>query len=241
MNRDKRPSLHEGQHHAGSVSAGNPSVVDIVSTQLRDAILRGVYAQNGQLNQDEIAAWVGASRVPVREALKRLEAEGLVTQRPRRGYVVTPLDINDIEDAFFLRATIEERAGYLAAQNRTQADVDELERILLAGESIDKEGDAFDPDRSTSINSHFHETLFRCSGRPYLIRIMTVQRNLIAMYVRIGGVVARDAARTKREHRRIFEAFRDGDAELTAAECRAHVEHSARLLVEELKRRRDAE
>lgn len=221
------------------VQGGASSVVDIVSTQLRDAILRGVYAQNSPLNQDEIANWVGASRVPVREALKRLEAEGLVTQRPRRGYIVTPLDINDIEDAFFLRAAVEERAGYLAAQNRQQADIDELEQIVLLGESIDLEGQPFDADRSAGINSRFHETLFRCSGRPYLIRIMTVQRNLIAMYVRIGGVVARDATRTKREHRRIFEAFRDGNAELTAAECRGHVEHSAKLLVEELKRRRD--
>jgi DNA-binding GntR family transcriptional regulator len=221
------------------VKGGASSVVDIVSTQLRDAILRGVYAQNSPLNQDEIANWVGASRVPVREALKRLEAEGLVTQRPRRGYIVTPLDINDIEDAFFLRAAIEERAGYLAAQNRQQADIDELEQIVLLGESIDQEGQPFDADRSAGINSRFHETLFRCSGRPYLIRIMTVQRNLIAMYVRIGGVVARDATRTKREHRRIFEAFRDGNAELTAAECRCHVEHSARLLIGELKRRRE--
>lgn len=238
MSTDKLIATPERQVLFNPVKVGSPSVVDIVSTQLRDAILRGVYAQDSQLNQDDIAAWVGVSRVPVREALKRLEAEGLVTQRPRRGYIVTPLDINDIEDAFFLRATIEERAGYLAAKNRQRVDIDELEQIVLAGESIDQEGQPFDPDRSAAINTRFHETLFRCSGRPYLIRIMTVQRNLIAMYVRIGGVVARDATRTKREHRRIFEAFRDGNAELTAAECRGHVEHSARLLVEELRRRR---
>lgn len=239
MSRDPLFAAHGHGMPFSQVKEGASSVVDIVSTQLRDAILRGVYAQNSPLNQDEIANWVGASRVPVREALKRLEAEGLVTQRPRRGYIVTPLDINDIEDAFFLRAAIEERAGYLAAQNRQQADIDELEQIVLLGESIDQEGQPFDADRSAGINSRFHETLFRCSGRPYLIRIMTVQRNLIAMYVRIGGVVARDATRTKREHRRIFEAFRNGNAELTAAECRGHVEHSAKLLVEELKRRRD--
>jgi len=239
MSRDTLFVSHDNGMPLRLTKSGSPSVVDIVSTQLRDAILRGVYAQDSQLNQDEIATWVGASRVPVREALKRLEAEGLVTQRPRRGYIVTPLNIDDIEDAFFLRAAIEERAGYLAAQNRQQADIKELEQIVLAGESIDKEGQPFDPDRSAGVNNRFHDTLFRCSGRPYLIRLMTVQRNLIAMYVRIGGMVARDATRTKREHRRIFEAFRDGNAELTAAECRCHVEHSAKLLIDELKRRRE--
>lgn len=98
----------------------------IAYQQVRDAILSGAYAAGQPLGQVEIAGRIDHRRVPLREALQRLEAEGLVMLRPRRGYVVTSLDPEEIRDIFDIRMILEERAGYLATLKATPEDVAEV-------------------------------------------------------------------------------------------------------------------
>ena len=87
--------------------------------------------QAGQpMRQEEIARQLGVSRLPVREALNRLATEGLVELKPRRGFFVTSLDADEIEDIFDMRALLESRAGKLATERRTLADSDALDTIV---------------------------------------------------------------------------------------------------------------
>jgi len=218
-----------------------PSLVDHCYIQMRDAILKGTWKPNGTLHQEDIAEWLGASRVPVREALKRLEGEGLVVQRPRRGYVVTPLEVDDIEDAFYVRAALEERAGQLAALNRTAEDIEAVEVFVIEGERRKpiRLSEAGDPLFS-ELNLNFHSCLFQTSGRVYLTRLMAAQRNIVALYINVGRLVNASKDRVEEEHRDIFEAFKRGDAQACGQHCRLHVEHTGRLLLEELRRRREA-
>src|SRR5688500_15689005 len=92
------------------------SLPDLAYDHLRDAILTGEFKDGADLPQEEIAARLGVSRLPVREALRRLDAEGLVVLRPRRGYVVASLDPEEIEDVLDLQAHLESLAGHAATR-----------------------------------------------------------------------------------------------------------------------------
>jgi DNA-binding GntR family transcriptional regulator len=198
-----------------------PSLAEIAYRQVRDAILSGAFAAGHALGQEEIALQIGTSRVPLREALKRLEAEGLVIHRPRRGYVVTSLDPDEITDIFDIRMMLEERAGYLATLRATPDDVQELRERLYAMDGIPTTG----PDeilRFVEANRAFHDRLYVGSGRPQLCRLMAVLRTNVERYIRIGTLVAGDQARVKDEHFQIFDAFRRGNAQEVGRLCREH-------------------
>jgi DNA-binding GntR family transcriptional regulator len=213
-----------------------PSLAEIAYRQVRDAILSGAFSAGHPLGQEEIALQIGTSRVPLREALKRLEAEGLVIHRPRRGYVVTSLDPEEITDIFDIRMLLEERAGYLATLRATPEDVAELKERLYAMDGIS----TAEPDqilRFVEANRAFHDRLYLGSGRPQLCRLMAVLRTNVERYIRIGTLVAGDQTRVKDEHFQIFDAFRRGNAKEVGRLCREHCETTrdrllARLAVE---------
>src|SRR3954465_1245687 len=107
-----------------------PSLPELAYGHLREAILDGGLEAGAPLRQEEIAARLGFSRLPIREALRRLEAEGLAVLRPRRGYVVASLNRDEIDDVLDLQAALEARAGYAATLRRTDAVTKELEACL---------------------------------------------------------------------------------------------------------------
>jgi len=198
-----------------------PSLAEIAYRQVRDAILSGAFPAGHALGQEEIALQIGTSRVPLREALKRLEAEGLVIHRPRRGYVVTSLDPEEITDIFDIRMMLEERAGFLATQRATPDDVAELRELLYAmdGISTTEPGEIL---RFVEANRAFHDRLYVGSGRTQLCRLMAVLRTNVERYIRIGTLVAGDQTRVKDEHFQIFDAFRRGNAQEVGRLCREH-------------------
>ena len=112
------------------------SLPDIVYDHLREEILSGRIGPGEPIRQEHLAARLGVSRAPVREALKALEGEGLIIFRPRRGYLVTALDPDEIEEIFEIRALLEERGGTLAAKFRTQEDIEAVGDLLEQMEAI---------------------------------------------------------------------------------------------------------
>lgn len=199
------------------------SLPEFAYAHLRRGILTGKYEEGMPLRQEDLASQLGISRLPVREALGRLEAEGLVLQRPRRGYVVASLAPDEIEDIFDIRAMLEERAGYLATLRRTQQDVAEVE--ALAGEMdalVIRQ--ASDLDRFAQQNYAFHARLFEASGRVQLCRTMIVLRNSVERYIRVSARVAENLDRAKAEHHEIVDAFRRGDADTVGRLSRQHCE-----------------
>src|SRR5262249_25779707 len=211
---------------------------DAVYTRLRDTILAGAIEAGAPLRQEEVAQGLGVSRVPVREALKRLEAEGLVAQRPRRGYVVAALDPEAIEDIFDIRMMLEERAGFLATLRRTRADIDAMERLLRAMDGMSIKN-AADVHLFAERNRAFHNRLNETSGRAHLCRVLLVLRNNVERFIRVGALIAGNIEHVQTEHHAIVDAFRRGDAEEVGRLCREHCRHTCERLVARLRQERE--
>lgn len=199
------------------------SLPEFAYAYLRRGILTGKYEGGAPLRQEDLAGQLGISRLPVREALGRLEAEGLVLQRPRRGFFVASLEPDEIEDIFDIRAMLEERAGYLATLRRTQNDVAEVEALANDMDAL-VIGTASDIDLFAQRNYAFHARLFEASGRTQLCRTMIVLRNSVERYIRVSARVADNLDRAKAEHHQIVDAFRRGDAETVGRLSRQHCE-----------------
>jgi DNA-binding GntR family transcriptional regulator len=214
-----------------------PSLTDVAYGWLHDGIVAGRIAAGSSLRQEEIAAKLGISRLPVREALRRLEVEGLVLLRPRRGYTVASLNREEFEEVYDLRAILEERAGYCAALHRRPEDIESVEAALTAFDAAIN-GGAVELTDFGQHNSDFHARLFAAGGQPHLTRLLRVLRPSVERYARMGASFADDLSESRAEHHRIFDAFRDGDAARCAQLCREHCERIKQRMIEYVSRQR---
>jgi DNA-binding GntR family transcriptional regulator len=206
------------------------SLPDLVYDHLRELILSGKLDFGAPLRQEEIAARLGISRLPVREALRRLDSEGLAALRPRRGYVVAAFNRSEIEEIFEIQTMLEERAGYVATQRRTADDIEAVEACLARLDAIAGRT-PLDIAAFGRANSEFHERLFASSGLSYYARVLVMLRNSVERYARMGAGMLGDLSSSQREHRRIEKAFRAGDASEVARLCRRHRENTCRRLL----------
>lgn len=135
---------------------------DEVASYLRAEIMTGSLRPGTFIRLDETAAALGVSITPVREALRTLRGEGMVQLEPHRGHVVVPMTRGDIEDIFWLQATIAEKLAASAVRRITDAQIDELERLTeaLADAVADR-----DPEQVTSAEFAFHRAFNHASGR----------------------------------------------------------------------------
>lgn len=208
------------------------SASDQVLKILKDAIVRGVLPVGEVLRQDEIATRFGVSKIPVREALKRLEAEGLVAFTQNRGAVVASLSVEEIEEYMEIRAMLEEKAARLAAPRITDASLNQAERTLqryVAESNISHWGE---------LNWEFHSTLYADAGRPTLLAFIRSIHDKVERYVRFLLSHPDEMPNTQREHRAILDAFRRRDPDEAARLTRAHVLDAGTSLVHHLKQDR---
>lgn len=197
---------------------------------LREAILSGRCAGGARLNLDEIARAVGASRMPVREAIRQLAAEGFVTIRPNRGVVVTELTAEDIVELFETRAVLEGLAARVAA---TRMDADALAELeMLLGRMERSRGT---PAAWLRSHDEFHGTICRWSGRQRLVEQTTLHRRRVEPYLRVHVGVYDPPELGGSEHSTLIEALRGGDPARAEAAMRHHVELGAAYVVDVLK------
>lgn len=209
------------------------SLPEIVYDRLRRGILIGEYPPGQPLRQDDLATKLGTSRVPLREAMRRLETEGLVVLRPRRGYAVSSLEVDEIHDIFELRAEIEQYAGRIAAETRTAADISFMEAAVASMDGISVKTPQ-KVEKWLDANADFHARLIASTRRRHLTRIAQMLRDLVEPFIRIEVSLTKDVAQAQNEHHAILEALREGDAELLGRLCRQHCEHTARRLIDAL-------
>jgi len=198
-----------------------PSLPELAYEHLRDSILKGSLEAGAPLRQEEIAARLGISRLPIREALRRLESEGLAMLRPRRGYVVASLNRDEIDDVLDLQATLEARAGHAATLRPDEAVARELEHCLAQLDRITSRSPV-DVDAFAELNLKFHDTLFESSGRPFLCRTLRLLRANAERYARVAAGVLIDLRQSQAEHRAILVAYKAGDAAKVAELCWEH-------------------
>ncbi|MBI4264438.1 MAG: GntR family transcriptional regulator [Acidobacteria bacterium] len=204
---------------SGRRKAGSESLSASVYGRLRDAILSGEYRPGARLNEDEIARRFRVSRTPLRDALKQLELEGLVTRTRYQGVSVKRLSPDEILELLDLREVLEGLAARLAAEHMSDADREKLQAIFAEAEELNRTGEyASYLDRATQ----FHELLVDSSGSEQLSRFM---RN---MYDRIRLVRSRTiylpgrARNSLNEHRELLAALvaRDPDRAETVNRAR---------------------
>lgn len=201
------------------------SAADIVYEALRRAIIEGDLAEGENLRQEEIAQMFNVSRIPVREALSRLEQNGLITTQRYKGAVVAGLSIEEIEEIFQFRALIEAEVMRLAVPN---LDRETLERAHAYRDAFDRETD---PPRWGEINRMFHYTLYEASRRPYYLQSVRASLDRIDRYLRAQLTFTDGVPRAGREHEAILAACKKGDADLASLLTRDHILDAGRSLV----------
>jgi DNA-binding GntR family transcriptional regulator len=197
---------------------------------LRESILSGRYPGGRRLNLDEVARAVGASRMPVREAVRQLAAEGLVTVRPNRGVVVTQFTADDILEVFETRAVLEGLAARIAAPRMDADAIEELSGLLARMEK--SRGHAADWLRA---HEEFHAAICRRSGRQRLVEQTTLYRRMVEPYLRVHVGVYDPPELGGSEHSTLIEALRTRDPACAEAAVRRHAELGAAYVVDVVK------
>jgi DNA-binding GntR family transcriptional regulator len=194
-----------------------------LTTRIRDKILGGVYAPGSALLQDSIAAEFGVSKIPVREALVRLRAEGLIDIEAHRGFRVRPLSAAEVDEVFRLRLTLEPEAaaiGAKVAKDEDRAAARDALRALDAALAAGALGDI------GGFNSAFHLALIVPRAQPVsmeiLMRLHTLSRRYVHMHLLPPGRVRR----ATREHNTLFSTWAKGDARAARRLTQAHIEET---------------
>ena len=182
---------------------------------LRRAIVAGELVPGQRVLQDEVADALGVSIAPLREALAVLEQEGQVTYRPRRGYFVTELRIEDLEEIYELRQVLEERA---ARQALPALDGEALERIRTAARDCADAAAAGDVAAELEANRRFHFAILESPDRPQAMRLIRLLWDSTEAYRAIYYNSAAERRRTIEAHDAILDAVevRDSDALVAA-------------------------
>lgn len=190
-------------------------IVDLV----RDRILSGAVAYDHAIRQDALAAELGVSKIPLREALARLEEEGLVRSQANRGYFVSTLSASEANEVYELRIKLEPDATARAALNATQADHAHAIETLETLEHVTEEHG----DGVGSFNRAFHRALFRPSGQPVTVSILERLQVLSERYVRVHLEPLGRDERANQEHQQLLEAWLGRDADKVAMLVEAHI------------------
>lgn len=192
---------------------------ELVYTALHTAILQGELEPGRRLVIDELAAELGVSQIPVREALRQLEADGFVTIAPYIGATVAPIDAANITEIFGLLEAMEIISGRAACIHMSYEDIEELERLLRVMDGLHDQ-----PDEWSQANVRFHRLICERGGTLLVKKLMD---NTLDHWDRLrryylNDVSARRIADAQRDHWRIFEAIRQRDADLLETIAREH-------------------
>jgi len=196
-----------------------------LASAIRREIVRGVFRSGRPLRQDELAATYGTSTIPVREALRQLEGEGLVTFLPNRGVVVTELSAAELRELCEIRVLLETQALRLAIPNLDR-------RALAKAAKILDESDA-DPrylETWGDRNWAFHATLYAAARRPQLLALIERVNVQIERYLYAHVSLLHYRKQGQKEHRTLLQACRRKDTARAVACLRAHIESVADLL-----------
>lgn len=188
-------------------------------------IRKGDYRPGDRIKAEDIASSIGLSRMPVREALRRLSAEGLLIMRPNRGATVCTLTRADIEEIFEMRAVLEGLAVRVGTPRLDDNAIDDLENLLARMERSRHRKDA----AWLAYHRQFHEYICGLSGRPRLLRQIRSLHTALEPYLRVWFVNTEMpvSANAQKEHREIIEAMRNGDPWSAEAVMQEHVRTTA--------------
>jgi DNA-binding GntR family transcriptional regulator len=195
---------------------------------LHSALRFGRYRAGDRLIPEDIAAEIGMSRMPVREAFRRLAADGLVVIRPNRGCIVAGLTLDEIYETFEIRSVLEGLAVRLAMPRIDVEVIADLERLL---DRMERAGLSGSSDWVARHNE-FHTTICALSGRPKLMKQIAALHVTIEPYLRIWFDYVEKPLSAREEHSSLIEALRTGDAVFAETAMQKHILGTAPMLAE---------
>lgn len=197
---------------------------------IKQKILSGFFSSDARLREMEISKLIGMGRTPVREALKRLEDERLLTHEPRRGLVITRIDKQGVTELYAMREVLEGAAAEFAARHATDAEIDNMQSILEQSEQPDS-----DPVR---MNLQFHEAIYGAAHNQHLIRTLQSISDTTFLLGRSTLQSPQRAQKAVAEHQQILAAIRNRDPEAASIAAKNHIRQA---FLERLKMLRDAD
>ncbi|RRO14776.1 GntR family transcriptional regulator [Saccharopolyspora rhizosphaerae] len=204
-----------------------PTTQEYVLDELRRSIVSGELQPGQPIRQDSIAAGMGVSRVPLREALKTLEAEGQVVYQPHRGYSVAELSLADLLEVYRMRELLESEAATVAADRLTDAD---LARITDAGQDVEVAAEDGDLVAMIAANRRFHFALLEPAGMPRLLRVVRTLWDATDAYRAVYYNSGTNRTRVRREHEAIISAAQDRRAADLVRLLAEHRDHAVDAL-----------
>src|SRR6201984_543781 len=212
------------------------SLTSAMVEKIREQIIRGEIQEGAQLRRDAIAAQFHVSRIPVREALRQLDAEGLITIVPNRGAIVPALSPDDIEELFSIRALLEPEILKLSIPRLTEDDFSQAAAVLREYVSELRRDDHV----STwgRLNWHFHSLLYSRANQPRFIAIIRNVNNSGERYTRLQLYLTHGMKRANEEHHQILELCRQRNVVDASDLLREHIRHAGDSLKEVLEQKR---
>lgn len=201
-----------------------------VFNKLREDILSGVYHENEELKENTIGLELGVSRTPVREALRQLELEGLVTMIPNKGAYVTGITSKDIHDIYIIRSYLEGLCAKWACEHITEAQIEALDEILYLSDFHSRRSHH---DQMVELDNKFHQLIYEASGSKILDHVLTDFHHYVERVRKITLAVPSRATKSSQEHADILDAIRKRDGDLAEALAHEHIMNTIKNISEQ--------
>jgi DNA-binding GntR family transcriptional regulator len=208
------------------------TTTDLIADALRTGILHGDFPEGSELIQEIVAEQYGVSRVPLREAMRRLEAEGLITFRANRGAFVTQLSFDDLREIYELRMLIEGDLIHRAAKVLTANELRRAETIHGRLETED------DPNEQNALNREFHSVIYAAARRPKQEALVQNLRNLVERYQNIHRSLMASTRSFQKDHKKILTALRQRNPNMARAVLVEHLNHAMKVALEHLSKQK---
>lgn len=205
---------------------------EIVFETLRGAILDGTFKPGERLMEVQLAEDMGVSRTPVREAIRKLELEGLVLMIPRKGAYVSGLSSKDIADVFEVRASLEALAAGLAAERIAEEELEALNHFML---EVTVNAEVGDLEKVIQSDTDFHEQIYRASRNNRLVQIINNLRDQIQRFRSASLAYPGRIEDTLEEHKFLLEAISERDIVTARRLAQEHIENAESSMMEALR------
>lgn len=202
-----------------------------VFENLKQAIVRGDFSPGNRLVESRIAEAMGISRTPVREAIHKLEREGLIKKLPQGGFYVLNLSREEIEETFGIRSVLESYAARLAAIKHQKEELEPLEEKIEAFQDFLNRGEM---EALLKINTEFHGLLYAMSRSPKLVKMINDLQDQIYRFRRIILKIETMAKTSNDDHRQMLSAMKMRDADRVETLVRQHILRGQKIVLKEL-------
>lgn len=208
---------------------------EIVFETMREAIINGDLAPGERLMEVQLAEEMGVSRTPVREAIRKLELEGLVAMIPRKGAYVANYSLKDITDVFEIRAALESLAAGLACERITDDEIEELQQLVVKVGEV-KENDL---EELVKVDTEFHDRIYKASRNSRLEQMISNLREQIQRFRSTSLASPGRIQNTLEEHKGIANAIAERDIALAQKLASEHVENAEDIYLETFSKMQD--